>query len=75
MLSHKPNGVAIQIDLALIASVLVSLWTGLKPTRRIYDGCACTSRGVVRAEELARFLRDLQHPRGRQGAKSIPNSS
>ena len=39
------NGVAIQVYLALIASVLIVLWTGRKPSRRTFEMlCLVTSQ-------------------------------
>jgi len=37
LLSHSENGVEIQIYVAIIASLLVSLWTGKKPTKRTFE--------------------------------------
>jgi hypothetical protein len=37
LLSTCANGVEIQVYLALIASLLISLWTGKKPTKRTYE--------------------------------------
>lgn len=75
LLSEKANGVAIQVYVALIASILVSLWTGHKPTRRIYEWLCLFFQGVVSADELERFLRDLDRPRKRKPNRFRPNSS
>jgi Transposase DDE domain len=37
LLSNCQNGVAIQAYVALIASLLISLWTGRKPTKRTFE--------------------------------------
>jgi hypothetical protein len=63
LLSGQPAGVAIQIYLALIASVLVSLWAGHKPTKRIYEWLCLYFQGVVSQEELGRYLLDLGKPK------------
>ena len=37
MLSHSANGIEIQTYCAIIACMLISLWTGRKPTLRTYE--------------------------------------
>lgn len=37
LLSQSPNGVQVQVYMALIASLLVSLWVGRAPTQRTYE--------------------------------------
>jgi len=37
LLSHKQNGIEIQTYCAIIACLLISLWTGRKPTKRTYE--------------------------------------
>jgi IS4 transposase len=66
LLSEKPKGVAIQIYLALIASVLVSLYVGTKPTKRLYEWLCFYFQGMVSEEELERYLLDLKRPRKRK---------
>jgi len=73
LLSEKPNGVAILVYVGLIASVLVSLWTGHKPTRRIYEWLCLFFQGVVSAEELESYLRDLGRPRKRKPSRFGPD--
>jgi IS4 transposase len=43
LISEKSNGVAIQVYGALIASVLIALWTGKRPNKRIYELAAALS--------------------------------
>jgi hypothetical protein len=66
LLSEKPKGVAIQIYLALIASVLVSLWVGAKPTKRLYERLCFYFQGMVSREELELYLLELKKPRKRK---------
>jgi Transposase DDE domain len=66
LISNQPDGVAIQIYLALIASVLVSLWTGHRPTKRLYEWLCFYFQGIVSAEELDRFLHDLNKPKAKR---------
>ncbi len=75
LISEKPNGVAIQVYVALIASILVSLWTGHKPTRRIYEWLCLFFQGMVSKEELESFLRDLDRPRKRKPNRFRSDSS
>ena len=37
LLSHSENGVQLQVYMALIASLLISLWVGRAPTKRTYE--------------------------------------
>ena len=37
LLSQSPNGVQVQVYMALIASLLISLWVGRTPTKRTYE--------------------------------------
>jgi len=37
LLSHHPKGIKIQTNCAIIAWMLISLWTGHKPTKRTYE--------------------------------------
>src|ERR1043166_4612820 len=37
LLSHSENGVQLQVYIALIASLLISLWVGRVPTKRTYE--------------------------------------
>jgi hypothetical protein len=62
LLSNQPGGVAIQIYLALIASVLVSLWMGHKPTKRMYEWLCLYFQGVVSEEEMHAYLLTLGKP-------------
>jgi hypothetical protein len=37
LLSHSENGVQLQVYMALIASLLITLWVGRAPTKRTYE--------------------------------------
>lgn len=52
LLSEGPNGVRIQVYVALIASLIISLWTGHKPTKRTYEMCCHYFSGWASAEEM-----------------------
>jgi hypothetical protein len=52
LLSHSPNGIAIQVYAALIACTLITLWTGRKPTRRTHEMLCFYFAGVAELDEL-----------------------
>lgn len=52
LLSAGVNGVTLQVYLALIASLIISLWTGHKPTKRTYEMCCFYVSGWASADEL-----------------------
>jgi hypothetical protein len=60
LLSTSPNGVTIQVYLAIIASLLVSLWTGRKPTKRTYEMICLYFCGLASERELLAHLDKLQ---------------
>ena len=59
LLSHSPNGVQLQVYAAIIASLLVSLWTGRKPTKRTFEMLCLYFAGWADLEELTRHLEGL----------------
>ena len=67
LLSHSQNGIELQVSCAIIASMLISLWIGKKPTLRTHKmiwWCFC---GMVDEEELLGILvrlKKLSRPRG-----------
>ena len=60
LLSESRNGMAIVMYCALIASLLVRLWTGRKPTKRTYEAICFYFLGVIDEDELAAHLKKLQ---------------
>jgi hypothetical protein len=60
LLSTCPNGVAIQVYLAVIASLLISLWTGRKPAKRTFEMLCFYFSGWASAEEVSAHLEKLQ---------------
>jgi Transposase DDE domain len=60
LLFESPRGVALQVYVALIASVLVSLWTGHKPTKRTYEMLCFYFSGMASLEELLAHIEKLQ---------------
>ena len=56
LFAESPNGVLLQIYAALIASVLVILWSGRRPNRYVYSMLCFYMQGLGTLEELMRFL-------------------
>lgn len=63
LLSTCRNGVTIQVYLAVIASLLVSLWTGRKPTKRTFEMLCLHFSGWASEAELRRHIENLQEQR------------
>jgi hypothetical protein len=59
LLSHDANGVAIQVYVALIANLLIVLWTGRKPNKRTWEMIQFYLQGWATLEELQRHLAAL----------------
>lgn len=62
LLAHSQNGVTIQVYCALIASLLVSLWTGCKPTKRTFEMLCFYFMGWASDEDLDKHIRKLKDP-------------
>lgn len=60
LLSLSENGVALQVYCALIASMLITLWTGRKPTKRTFEMLCYHFMGWADDEELLHHLEKLQ---------------
>jgi hypothetical protein len=60
LLSHDPIGVEIQAYCAIIACMLISLWTGRKPTLRTYEMICHYFTGLAEEDELLAHLAKLQ---------------
>jgi len=60
LLAHSENGVEIQVYVAIIASLLVSLWTGKKPTKRTYEMLCFFFCGMADEDELLAHLKKLK---------------
>ena len=58
--SESQNGVTIQVYVAIIASLLLSLWVGKKPTKRTYEMFCLFFMGWATEEELAAHLESLK---------------
>lgn len=60
LLSHDPNGIEIQTYCAIIACLLISLWTGRKPTLRTYEMICFYFCGLASEDELLAHLAKLK---------------
>jgi hypothetical protein len=60
LLSRDPAGVEIQTYCAIIACLLISLWTGRKPTLRTYEMICYYFTGLAEEDELPAHLAKLQ---------------
>jgi hypothetical protein len=62
LLSHDPVGIEIQTYCAIIACMLISLWTGRKPTLRTYEMICYYFTGLAEEDELLAHLAKLPPP-------------
>ncbi len=58
-LSEDPNGIAIQVYVAVIAGLLITLWTGRKPSRRTLEMISLYLSGWADEEELTDHIQRL----------------
>ncbi len=58
LLSDSIEGVSIQVYCALIASLLLAEYTGLKPSKRTYELFALYLQGWVEDDELADAMKE-----------------
>jgi hypothetical protein len=60
LLANSPNGVTIQVYLAIIASLLISLWVGRKPTLRTLEMLQFYFTGWATEAELMSHIEQLK---------------
>ena len=60
LLANNVNGVEIQVYLGIIASLLISLWTGKKPTKRTLEMVQFYFSGLASWEELQAHIEKLK---------------
>ena len=60
LLSTHPRGIEIQVYCAIIACLLISLWTGRKPTLRTYEMICLYFAGWATLEELIAHMSKLK---------------
>jgi hypothetical protein len=61
LLSHSQNGIEIQTYCAIIACMLISLWTDKKPTLRTYEMICWYLIGVADLEEMMGHIAKLEN--------------
>jgi IS4 transposase len=59
LLSTSRDGVTIQLYVGIIASLLISLWTGKKPTKRTLEMLQFYFAGLASEEELQEHIDKL----------------
>ena len=63
LLSTDAEGITIQVYLGIIASLLISIWTGKKPTKRTWEMLQFYFSGWATEDELMQRIQKLQdHP-------------
>jgi hypothetical protein len=60
LLSHCQNGIEIQVYTAIVACLLIALYTGRKPTRRTYEMLAWYFLGWAAEDELEAHIAHLK---------------
>jgi IS4 transposase len=60
LLSHSQRGIEIQTYCAIIACMLISLWTGRKPTLRTYEMICFYFTGLASEAELLAHIAKLK---------------
>jgi hypothetical protein len=60
LLSYNQNGIELQTYAAIIACMLISLWTGRKPTLRTYEMLCWYFTGMADEDELIAHIQRLQ---------------
>lgn len=70
LLSHSQNGIEIQTYCAIIACLLIALWTGRQPTKRTHEMLCFHIQGWATTDELEAHLAKLKRA-DEQAAKKI----
>lgn len=60
LISHSQNGIEIQTYCAIIACLLINLWTGRKPTKRTFEMISYYFMGIATEAELIAHLEKLK---------------
>ena len=60
LISHRTHGIEIQTYVAIIACLLIALWTGKKPTLRTYEMICFYFSGLADEEELLAHIQKLR---------------
>jgi hypothetical protein len=73
LLTTSENGVALQIYTALIASLLIVLWTGRKPTKRTWEMLQFYFQGWASLDELEAHLEKQKRLAPKSGKPQNPS--
>jgi hypothetical protein len=60
LISHNKNGIEIQMYMAIIACMLITLWTGKKATKRTYEMICWNFMGLADDDELDAHIASLK---------------
>lgn len=60
LISHSQNGIEIQVYCAIIACLLINIWTGRKPTKRTFEMISYYFTGLASEAELVSHLNRLK---------------
>jgi hypothetical protein len=60
LISHHPNGIELQLYAAIIACLLIALWTGKKPNKATCEMVAWYLAGIATKKELDAHLASLK---------------
>jgi IS4 transposase len=60
LLSHRSGGIEIQTYRALLACLLIGLWSGRKPTKRTHEMFCWYFLGLADEDDLARHVEKLK---------------
>ena len=63
LLGTHPQGIEYQAYWAILACILISLWTGRKPTLRTYEMICHYFAGLATLEELINHISKLKEPK------------
>ncbi|MFO0753263.1 MAG: IS4 family transposase [Thermodesulfovibrionales bacterium] len=69
LLSFSRNGVTLQVYCALIASMLITLWTGCKPTKRTFEMLCFYFMGWADEEEVEDHLKRLKETEAKKNVQ------
>jgi DDE family transposase len=64
LVSESLDGLTVQVYVALIANLLLTLWAGKKPTKRTFEMFCLFFMGWASAEELQEHLERLKEQKG-----------
>jgi DDE family transposase len=72
LLSHSENGLTLQVYLALIASLLISLWSGAKPCKATFTMLNFYLMGWADEAEVSAYFESLKRPPARRRRATAP---